>query len=368
MRLSELFPRDEIRNLSPSDWRSRMMLDKSAEVRDMRGCVGRLVNFAEKLGILDAEMLARLKSEDYDQFRSAVFELSVCEFLSAIGEIEWNPSARDSRVGEFRVIPSNHQPIFVEVKSIFVSPDERRQHNNWRVLREIAHGTLSPFRISVEFLELQQDVVPRRFRAWLHRHIASLGEELSQPGQERELVFSDTVRDGTITKVKVMFIRMQGDDHATTCDMSSGLREGNVHERVIGIVDRALEQLPDDQPTLVVITSTEWIGLDEFEMLASMFSCPKVTFALGAARTSGEETTIHYGLEGIVQQSIRTRLSAVGVWHHRWTPDPQGALDVYHNPLAARNISHQVLQLPNVRQLVPTGEGTMEWTPNRPVE
>lgn len=365
MRLSELLPKNWGQNLPPSDWRQRIIFDKGVEVEGMRSCVNRLLNFAETQGILDAEMLARLGSENYDQFRSAIHELAVGEFLAQIGDIDWHPPGRDSRIGEFRIIPTGHEPIFVEVKTIFVSPDERRRIRNWDVIRGIAHNILSPFRVSVEFLKLEFDVVPRRLRPWLQRQVNRLTVELTQPHQEQELIFTDTSDDGRVAEVKVKFVRMQDENLPTTCNMFSGVFWVNLHERVIEVIDGALEQLPDNQPTLVVIASTGWVGLDEFEMIAAMLSLPKVTFAMGTA-VSKQEPTVHYSLQGIVQESIRTRLSAVGVWHHKWTKAPQGALDVYHNPLGARQITYRVLELPNVCQLVPKGEGTMEWIPNRP--
>lgn len=365
MELEEIFPKREIRTLSDSDWRHRMILGTEPQLLEMRGCVKRLLDFAEKQGILDSEMLARLESEDYDQFRSAIHELAIAEFLSPIGDINWHPPGRGSRIGEFEIKPINHEPIFVEVKTIFLSPDEQMRIRNWDVLRGIAHGILSPFWINVEFMRLECDIAPKRFRPWLQRQISYLRGELPHPNQERELMFTDTSKNGGVAEVKATFVRMPQGELPTTCDMFSGVVRINLHERVIEVIDGALEKLPDNQPTLVVIASATWVGLDEFEMIAAMFSLPKVTFTIGTA-VSKQELTVHYDLQGIVQPSIRTRLSAVGVWHHKWTKDPQGSLDIYHNPLRAKEISHHILGLPNVCQLIPKGEGTMEWIPNRP--
>ena len=104
-----------------------------------------------------------------------------------------------------------------------------------------------------------------------------------------------------------------------------------------------------------------------------MFSLPKVTYQLYTEPATGErhkdsDSSIHYDLQGIVQKSIRKRLSAVGVWHHKWTKESFGALDIYHNPLAAKQIPYHVLEMPNVCQLVPKEIGTMEWMPSRPSE
>lgn len=367
MELEDIFPKDKIRNLPDSDWRHRMMFDAKPEVSEIRGCVIRLLSFAERQGIVDNEMLSRLGSDDYEQFRSAIHELAVAEFLSPIGNINWHPPGRNLRVGEFEIKPTNHEPIFVEVKTIFKSPDEQREERNWDVLREIAHNIPSPFRIWVEFLKLQHEVVPRHFRPWLKWQISDLREELTDLYQERELIFADTFDDGSVIEVKVKFVRIESDGLPTACDLWCGVRQVELHERVKEVIDGALEQLPDNQPTLVVVASTAWVGLDKVGMLAAMFSFPKVTFTRGTAMNK-QELSVHYDLEGIVQPSIRTRLSAAGVWHHKWTKEPQGSLDVYHNPLGARQIPYHVLELPNVCQLVPKGKSTMEWTPNRPSE
>jgi len=375
MELSVLFHEDEMRNLSPSDWRHRMMLDTNPQTEEMRDCVKRLLDFAEKQGILDTEMLARLRNDDYDQFRSAIHELSVAEFLLPLGNINWRPRGRSSRVGEFEIAPVNYEPIFVEVKTIFESVEERRRGRNWNSLREVTHNILSPFCVNIEFLELPCDVIPRRFRPWFIQQIKILADEIKKIGQQRELIFEDSTNDDSTIRIKVAFTKMWDDDKPTLCSMSwsswSSMsdNEKELYERVKEAIDGSLAQLPATTPNLVVVAPAIAFGIDEFQMLAAMFSFPKLTIYQGTTPTATKrEPTAHYDLQGLVQQSIRTRLSAVGVWHHKWTKEPQGSLDVYHNPLRAKEISHRVLELPSVYQLIPSGVGTMEWIPNRPSE
>ncbi len=313
-------------------------------------------------------MLARLGNKDIDQFQSAIHEISVGEFLSSIGRIDWHPPGRESRIGELNFLPKGYEPIFIEVKTIFVSSEERRRDKNWDTLREVAHSVYSPFRINAEITRLECDIVPRHFRAWLKRQVASLKKVLTKLDQQREITFKDKSENGSVTEVEIVFVKYLDDDMPTSCDLTSG-GFSNLRERVIEVIDGALSQLPDNQPTLVVIASAKWVGLGESEMLTAMFSYPKVTYTLiteAAINKQQEDSTIHYDLQGIVQKSIRKRLSAVGVWHHKWTQEPSGALGIYHNPLAAKQIPYHVLKVPNVCQLVPKGEGTMEWMPNRP--
>ena len=118
--LDEMFPEKKLKDLALSDWRRWMFLE-SPRARDIRGCVVRLLEFAENQEILDTEMLSRLKSEYYDQFRSAIHELAIGEFLLSIGHIDWHPPGRDLHIGEFRLLPKSYEPIFVEVKTIFES-------------------------------------------------------------------------------------------------------------------------------------------------------------------------------------------------------------------------------------------------------
>jgi hypothetical protein len=332
--------------------------------------MARLLEFAENQGILDTEILARVGNEDYEQFRSVIHELAIGEFLSSIGSIDWHPPGRDSHIGEFRLLPKSYEPVFVEVKTIFESLEERRRDKNWDILREVAHQIPSPFMINVEFIRLECDVVPRHFRPWVERQIANLKKELIREGEQKELVFKDKAENGNGIEVAVGFTRLYDSDLPTRCDHSSGGFR-NLHERVIGVIDGALNQLPDNQPTLVVVASTEWVGLDENLMMAAMFSLPKVTYRLYTEPPTDEQqkdsdSSIHYELQGVVQKAIRKRLSAVGVWHHKWAPEPSGLLDIYHNPLGGRQIPYKVLELPNICQLIPKGEGIMEWVPNRP--
>ena len=328
------------------------------------------MDFAEDQGILDPEMLTRLGSKDYEQFRSAIHEIAVGEFLSSVGRIDWHPPGRDSRIGELNFLPKGYEPIFVEVKTIFVSSEERRRDKNWDTLREVAHGVSSPFRMNAEITQLGCDIIPNHFRAWLQRQVVSLEKVLTQLDQQREITFKDKSADGSIAEVEIGFVKCRDDDLPTSCDLTSG-GFSNLRERVIEVIDGALSQLPDNQPTLVVIASAEWVGLGEPEMITAMFSYPKITYTLvtePAVNKQQEDSTIHYDLQGIVQKSIRKRLSAVGVWHHKWTQEPSGALDIYHNPLAAKQIPSHVLEVPNVCQLVPKEMGIMEWMPTRPSE
>jgi hypothetical protein len=369
--LDKTFPENKLKGLAPSDWRRWMFLE-SPRTGDIRGCVARLLEFAENQGILDTEMLARLKSEYYDQFRSAIHELAIGEFLSSIGNIDWHPSGRDSHIGEFILLPKRYEPIFVEVKTIFESPEERRRDSNWDILREVAHQIPSPFMMNVEFIKLECDVVPRHFRPWVKRQINELKKELTKEGQQKEFIFKDKDENSNSIEVAIQFTRLYDKDLPTRCDHTSGGFR-NLHERVIEVIDGALNQLPDNQPTMVVVASTEWVGLNVFSMMAAMFSLPKVTYQLYTEPATGErrkdsDSSIHYELQGVVQKAIRKRLSAVGVWHHKWTQAPSGLLDIYHNPLGARQILYKALEQTNVCQLIPKGEGIMEWVPNRPSE
>jgi hypothetical protein len=95
--LDEMFLEKKLKDLPPSEWRRWMFLE-SPRAGDIRGCVARLWEFAENQGILDAEMLARVGNEDYEQFRSVINELAIGEFLSSIGSIDWHPPGRNSHI------------------------------------------------------------------------------------------------------------------------------------------------------------------------------------------------------------------------------------------------------------------------------
>jgi len=361
--LKTLFSAEKVRNIPSSDLRHRLLFSRRTEGSEMRGCVNRLIGFAERQGVLNAEMLSRLRSNDYEQFKSAIYELSVGEFLSPVGKLKWRPPGRNSRVGEFEIAPPDHQPIFVEVKTIFESDDMKRQSRNWELIKEAAHSVVSSFRINVEFLELQCDVVPRRFRGWLRQVVRQLDSVRKTAEETTEQIFEDIDNQGNIVKVKVEFTKSPVKEQPTLCSWGSEISD--IVDRAKEEINGALEQLPNTKPALVVLVPSVPFGIDELEMIAVMFSSPKLTYWTGVA-VGAQEPTIHYDLQGIVQPSIRRRLSAVGVWHHKWTREPQGSLDIYHNPLGRTEISHHVLALPNVYQLIPKTKGTMEWTPNAP--
>lgn len=369
MQIDELFSDIVLEDLQPSDWRHWMFLE-SPRAEDIRGCMTRLLEYADSQSVLDTEMLSRLKSKEHDQFLSAIHELAIGEFLSSIGNINWHPAGRDSHIGEFNLLTKDYEPIFIEVKTIFESTEERRRDRNWDTIKEVVHQISSPFMINVEFIKLECDVVPRRFRPWIEQQIIDLKKELIKQGQQKEVIFKDKSKNSSSVEVIVQFTKMYDKDLPTRCDHSFG-GFGNLHERVIAVIDGALNQLPDNQPTLVIIASKEWVGLDESSMIAAMFSLPKVTYRLYTEPPKVEQqkdtdSSIHYDLQGIVQPKIRKRLSAVGVWHQKWTRESSGSLDVYHNPLAVKQIPFTVLATSNLCQLIPKSEGIMEWVPNRP--
>jgi hypothetical protein len=253
--------------------------------------------------------------------------------------------------------------MFVEVKTVFNSTDAKMRDRNWEIAREIAHSIPSQFYIVLEFVELSCDMAPRRFKAWLTRQLRSLTLDM-EVGEERELTFEDRADDGPLIMIKVQFTKIH-DTHPTLCSNQWGAQKIEDHERVKEVVDGALAQLPDTKPTLVIIVPALDFGIDELQMLTAMFSFPKVTYNLGTS-ISEQDSKIHFSLEGIVKPTIRTRLSAVALWHHEWTKEPRGSLDIYHNPLSARQIAPSVFALSGVCQLVPEGEGIMVWVPNRP--
>lgn len=365
MQLAKLFPRDYIQTLPTSDWRHKMIIRSYTQKRELLGFIEQLLEFAEIQGILDKEMITRLTGRSYDDFRSAINEIAIAEFLLPVGSINWNPPGRDWHIGEFEIIPPLHDPIFVEVKTTFESIDVQMRKMNWQKLRDVAHQIHSPFVIFLEFMELPRDVVPNRFRAWLRRNVDILKGQITSLHQEQELIFEDHLGDELIIRIKLKFIKMRDEDLPTECSLFSGPERIETYESVKQVTDYALRQLPNTQPTLVVIADQTALGLDEFQMTAAMFSVPKVTFRRGT-HIEEESSSVHYDLAGIVQHSIRTRISAVGVWHQQWTKKITRTLTIYHNPLAARPIAPELLRLEGITQLVPAGKGRMQWIPSTP--
>jgi len=365
MQLAKLFPRDYVQTLPTSDWRYKMIIRSYAQKRALLGFIEHLLDFAERQVILDKEMITRLTGRRYDDFRSAINEISIAEFLLPIGPINWNPPGRESHIGEFEIVPSLHDPIFVEVKTMFESKDARVQRKNWQKLCAISHQINSPFVIFLEFIELPCDVVPKHFRAWLSKTTDILKDQMTNLHQEQELIFEDPLGDGLTIRIKLKFIKMFDKDLPTECSLFSGPEKIETYERVKQVTDYALSQLPNTQPTLVIIADQTPLELDEFQMTAAMFSFPKITFRRGT-QIEEESSSVYYDLTGIVQQSVRTRISAVGAWHQQWTKEMTRTLTIYHNPLSARPIAPQILKLEGIRQLVPAGNGRMQWTPSAP--
>jgi len=334
---------------------------------EMRACINRLLLFAENQNVLDKEMLKRLRYGDYNQFKSAIYELSIAEFLNNIGRINWHPKGRGLHIGEFDLAINNHATIFIEVKAIFESKDAERQDRNWETIRAITHSVSSPFVISVEFIELPNDINANHFRAWFVNQLKELTGKLKTPRKDRELVFIDNK-----VKIKVTFTRLWKEDNATLCSLDLGVHCDGTHERIIDTISRALKQVPNTQPTMVIIAPSIPFGIDETQVLTAMFSSPKITFPIYTnvvpenVKNVEENPSIHYDLEGIVQPRLRTRLSAVGIWHQEWTEQPGGSLHIYHNPLTAKAIDPHLLKVAGVYQLIPQNKGTMEWIPEKP--
>jgi len=313
-------------------------------------------------------MVARLGSDDYTQFRSGIDEIAVGEFLAHIGEIDWRPAGRDSRVGEFNLIPNEGEPIFVEVKSIFASSEERKRDRNWDTLRQVAHETRSLYYITAEIKQLECEINPRHFRSWLTTSI--LNQDQIDNHQRQKVTFNDKDSDGNITEVEVQFTKVADDLSPTGCGFISG-GFVNLPERIREIIDGAIDQLPNTVPTLVVISDAESVGVDEFGIRIAMFSYPKIRYKIFSEphpNVQQDEPTLYHDLEGIVQKKTRTRLSAIGTWHLKWIPKMAGTLEIYHNPLTAKKIPRHVFEVPNVYQLIHEEPNIMRWVPELPSE
>ena len=211
------------------------------------------------------------------------------------------------------------------------------------------------------------DINSKHFRAWFIKQINELSVKIKTRRKDKEVIFEDRK-----IRINARFTRLSDKDESTRCSLDYGVHWDGTHERIIDTVSRALKQLPNTQPTLVIMVPAMPFGLDESQVLTAMFSFPKITFPIVTSvddeseKLAKQDTGIHYDLEGIVQPSKRTRLSAIGIWHHQWTNKPCGSLHIYHNPLTAKSIDHRVLQVAGIYQLVPKNNGTMEWIPDRP--
>lgn len=348
--LDKLFPTNLLREL-PSEDHKYKILSGDYPGKDFHlKLLEEAIKFGYEREVLNKDKKYRLQNGNYNDFIAIMNELLVGRFLERVGTIKAEPQGRNKHIGEFEIQTS--PPVFVEVKTLFVDDVQRSRDSMGNGMRQAAHDILSPFSLFVEISEFEPSFKRSQFKAFLTRELGKITS-----GNVGDKVAPLTYRENSGLCAIVEVIREGGYCRATPCSLSWGAFPHITHERIKLKVDEAIRQLPKDgRPCLVVLCSAT-SDITETDMLYAMLGPRTISINL-----QSKSSFSYYPLAGIARPSLRTRISALALFHSEYFEyGTKQSMDVYHNPFASAPLSSNAMEKEGIRQLVRVNQTQMGW-------
>lgn len=286
----------------------RCLCDESPTTDKLRDDLEALFGLGHHMKLMDEQLIGRLRKLDELSWLSAIAELEAAQLFSDEGfEFSAKPAGRSARVGEFQI--GSQPPVFVEVKTLFEDSDgilhERVRRKLWKSVKAVGQSTGASYFVGFGRVRRLADFSQRSFQEELTRVFST------------DRCPSFTYQDKSGFSVDITLTPKSTGKPASPSGPWQGLwgNQNAAYERAIG---RALKQLPDDRPNLLIIR-------------------PYLSFPLD--REDIQELT-----EWCFDSCVRTRLSALGLMKD--SGDAR-ILEVHENPFAA-------MRLPSIFRNLPT--------------
>jgi hypothetical protein len=245
---------------------------------------------------------ARITSRDITVFDAAFYELKVAKFIERRGnEITFYPPGNDRSKLEYEAIGPQGSCL-VEVKTLFESKTEKREHETLIKLWETMSQVKSNFRLTLGEFTIGKDFSKRDFKRWLETELA----KMSGSGHGGTIRYITKSGFSVSISVTSMPDRLKG--HGITTGLFFG-RISTHNEtnwpgyRVCRTIGRAAGQLPKiGKACLIVICNEGGYGLFDEEFHALLYG----------KRYIDNEFPLLDQVGAVFAQNQNTRVSAVG--------------------------------------------------------
>lgn len=308
----------------------RLSLILSGDRREQRLSLNHLdkcLELAYRKGIVDANLEARLKGSDVEQFESTLNELRVGRFIEGLGNtIDFYPLGRAGKSLDFRA-SGRQSTCSVEVKTIFPSEQERAEnevaHKLWMSASSTNVG--AHFEIGFHSYATKKEFKKTEFQRWLKQ---SLSQMIEDKRDSASLLYRDGRTGFSVTvEARRLFPRaVTGPIAVEPLVTSIGESEdqGWPGRRIGKKIRNAIAQLPKrEAPCLVTINRLDSYPLFDDEFQALLYGAAHVSSDLPIPPDTG----------AVFSNKQNTRLSAVGVYTigiHKGMIEEE--LEIYYNP------------------------------------
>ncbi|MBA7637456.1 hypothetical protein ES703_45101 [subsurface metagenome] len=340
------FPPDFIASLSEESFLYRLLVEQSPKGDVWRKHIDDCLELAYRYNLVDSDLEARLKKDDWESWQATSNELGVAKFLESIlgfNSLQWHPEGQKGKIGEFNIgLVNLDKPIFVEVKTIFPRELENLENRVFQKIRRCVERVQLPFSLSVQ---LRDPGKTENFSTTKLRHY--LKEELGKP-----LPLLDYRDNATGFHLKITAYPTTGRDNCHLQSCTYNVRFMNSAPYIHHSLNKAYRKLRKDQPNFVVLCPYPNYLVEEEDKLNALLGTLVYTFTLqsdsstrggGSARLS----------DGFFQPRRNRKLSAVGFYTQTFGNSVVHAnLEVYHNHFSRRPIDYSTFKSKGVRQLV----------------
>jgi hypothetical protein len=273
----------------------------------------------------------------------------------------WRPKGHGKKVGEFQLIKT-HEPIFIEVKTIFPRDLEKLEQRIIEKLMRYAEQVSIPIflNVSIENVGSTESFSGKKFKDYLKSELPKLGSIELEKGSVKLPDYQDKMT-GLHLKIETLAIKPKKEEKNCHIGIIGGGVKTIINEQYIKhSLGKAYTQLPTTgQPCLIIICPSTAFPLDEDDMLNALLGNLAVRYYFSNVKMAKKPETFRKP-DGFFQIRRNRRVSAVGLYKGRNIEKP---LEIYHNPVGANPIPDSTFMdmKEGVRQLVKANNQEMKW-------
>jgi len=351
----------------------RLLTEQRSEVAVWREYTNDCLELALRYELADADLVARLRKDDWESFTSTMNELRCAKLLEdicGINSLRWHPEGRRGKVGEFELtLKGSDAPIFIEVKTVFPRYEDRLEGQIRSKLRSYTEKVPIPSFLSVTIKELgmAEDFSGRKFKNFLERELIKLDLTNTTVVKASRMKLPDYLDDSTGLHLEIA-VTPVSPDKLQNCHIGdlgfNELKPVENEDYIRHSLKKAYVQLPKGQrPCLVILCSETEFPIDEDDMLNALLGTLAFRITRSKNGTYVRDAQSIRKPDGFFQTKCNKKLSAVGLYRNRHRDERiKCTLEIYHNPFAVNPIDIKIFEDKGVRQLVKINETEMGWS------